>query len=107
MKTFTKKWVSIILWASLFFMFLSYILAFLDKTQIAESLSEQVCVVIVGTIIPYLCKSFFETYCEKKNEINNKNADIYTDIDDNINIDVDTKEQTEEYKQDENIQEGE
>ena len=38
----------------------SYVLAFLGKEAIAESLSEQVVIVIIGGLIPYFAKSLIE-----------------------------------------------
>ncbi|MBQ8249065.1 MAG: hypothetical protein IJY93_04185 [Clostridia bacterium] len=60
-RTFTHVWVSRLLWFSCIWISLSYVLAFLGKEQIAESLSETVATVIVATVLGYLCKSFFET----------------------------------------------
>ena len=67
-KTFTKKWVSRLLWFGCIWITLSYVLAFFDKMQIAESLSTTVASVIIATILGYLCKSFFETKEEKRLE---------------------------------------
>jgi hypothetical protein len=73
--TFTKKWTNRILWCGLFWITCSYILAFLGKADIAESLSETVATIIIGTFIPYLCKAFFETYAEKSNALKAKELD--------------------------------
>lgn len=59
--TFTKKWVTRLLWFGCIWISLSYVLAFLGAVQIAESLSSTVATVIIATILGYLCKSFFET----------------------------------------------
>lgn len=67
--SFTKYWVDIILTCSCIWITLSYILAFLGKENIAESLSATVATVIVGTVVPYFIKSFLETYNEEKNKI--------------------------------------
>ena len=64
--TFTKKWVNRLLWFGCICISMSYVLAFLGKEQIAESLSETVATVIIATIIPYFCKSFFETREEER-----------------------------------------
>lgn len=68
-KTFTKKAVKVILFLALVDLQLSYILAFLGREQIAETLSGDICNVIIGTILGYLAKSFFETKEEEKNKI--------------------------------------
>lgn len=65
-KTYTKKAVRWILVIALFDLQLSYILAFLGREQIAETLSGDICQVIIGTILGYLAKSFFETNAEEK-----------------------------------------
>lgn len=68
LKTFTKRAVTAILVVSLFDMQLSYLLAFLGKEQIAESLSSTIADVIVGVMIGYLFKALFETFFEKREE---------------------------------------
>ena len=78
-KTFTKKWVSRLLWFGCIWISASYVLAFLGREQIAESLSETVAAVIIATILGYLCKAFFETREEElmkyKREKDGKTAD--------------------------------
>lgn len=65
-RTFTKKWVDRLLWFGCIWISLSYVLAFLGREQIAESLSETVATVIIATILGYLCKAFFETREEER-----------------------------------------
>jgi len=77
-KTFTKRAVRGILWIALIDLQLTYLLAFLGREQIAETLSGNICTVIIGTILGYLAKSFFETREEermkqKKEEWRNEN----------------------------------
>ena len=60
-KTYTKKLVKWILAISIFDLQLSYVLAFLGKTEIAENLSMTVVTAIIGTVITYCIKSFKET----------------------------------------------
>lgn len=69
LRTFTKKWVDRILTISLFDIQLCFVLAFMGKENIAESLGIAMATEIVGTIAGYYAKSFFETYSEKKNDI--------------------------------------
>ena len=64
--TFTKRWVSRLLWLGCIWISLSYVLAFLGAVQIAESLSSTVASVIIATVLGYLCKSFFETREEER-----------------------------------------
>lgn len=68
LKTFTKKAVTIIMVVSLIDLQLSYILAFLGKEQIAESLSSEIATVIIGVMLGYFMKSLFETFFEKREE---------------------------------------
>jgi len=64
--TFTKKAVTLILIVSLFDLQLSYILAFMGREQIAESLSSTIAEVIVGVMAGYFMKALFETFFEKR-----------------------------------------
>lgn len=74
--TFTKRWTAIILFMSCFWITLSYILAFMGKENIAETLSENIVQIIMGTFIPYLCKSYFETFASEKNRIKEKEIEV-------------------------------
>ena len=67
--TFTKKWLEILLVAAVVDMQLPFILAFLDKADIAETLAIAIVTEIVALFVPYLCKSYFETKEEKRNEM--------------------------------------
>lgn len=66
--TFTKKAVFVILAVSLIDLQLSYILAFLGKEQIAESLSSTIADTIIGVMLGYFLKALFETFFEKREE---------------------------------------
>lgn len=81
--TFTKKWMNRLMWFSCFWITMSYFLVLKGYGQYAESLSQTVCITIIGAMIPYLIKSFFETYFEKKNQIdvNEINQNINTGLD--------------------------
>ena len=65
-KTFTKRAVKAILLIALLDLQLSYVLAFLGREQIAENLSSNITKVIIGTILGYLAKAFFETKEQEK-----------------------------------------
>lgn len=67
--TFSKKWINIILSFSVVWISLSYILAFLNKADIAQELSKQIVVVVIATLISYFVKSFFETREEENNKL--------------------------------------
>lgn len=68
LQTFSKKAVAIILVVSLIDLQLSYVLAFMGKDQIAESLSSEIASVIVGVMVGYFMKALFETFFEKREE---------------------------------------
>lgn len=70
--TFTKKAVAIVLTVALIDLQLSYILAFMGKEQIAESLSSTIAEVIIGVMLGYLLKALFETFFEKREKRLNK-----------------------------------
>ena len=74
--TFTKKMVIIILGVSILWVTLSYILAFMGKDYIAESLSSTVIQVDIATILGYLCKAYFETKEEEIRRLAEKKLDI-------------------------------
>lgn len=64
--TFTKKAVTAILVVSLFDLQLSYVLAFMGKEQIAESLSSTIATTIIGVMIGYFTKALLETFFEER-----------------------------------------
>lgn len=70
--TFSKKAVALILVVSLIDLQLSYILAFMGKEQIAETLSSTITETIVGVMLGYFLKALFETFFEKREERLNK-----------------------------------
>lgn len=65
--TFTKALVAFITITAVIDLQLSYVLAFLDKIQIAESLSTQICTTIVGVAFVYMIRAYFDTRAEHKN----------------------------------------
>ena len=79
--TFTKRAVAIILTVSLIDLQLSYILAFMGKEQIAESLSSTIAEVLVGVMLGYFLKALFETFFEKREERLNKQYDTESEGD--------------------------
>lgn len=68
-ETYTKRLVGLVVFISLLDLQLSYVLAFLDKTQIAESLSNQICVTLLGTVLVYMIRAYFDTKAEKRDEM--------------------------------------
>ncbi|WP_304509267.1 hypothetical protein [Anaerotignum sp.] len=64
--TFSKKAVEWILITALFDLQLSYLLAFLGREQIAETLSITVVTSVIAVMLGYFMKSFKETKEEEK-----------------------------------------
>lgn len=75
--TFTKRAVAIILIVSLVDLQLSYVLAFLGREEIAESLSSEIATTVIGVMLGYFVKALFETFFEKREERLNKLIDQY------------------------------
>ena len=69
MKTFTKRFVTIIIAIALIDLQFPFILAMLGREQIAEDLGKIIVTEIIGVFLVYCCKSFFETREEKRNEL--------------------------------------
>ena len=68
-ETFTKLWVSILMVVAIIDLQLSYVLAYIGRDQIAESLSVAVVTEIIGVIGIYIIRAFFDTVSEKKHEV--------------------------------------
>lgn len=66
--TFTKRKFDIILYHGIFWVDLSYVLAFMGKVQIAEALSVQAIISIIGAFASYCIKSAFEKKIGKEKE---------------------------------------
>lgn len=66
--TYTKRWLTFILINGVIWVYLSYVLAFMDRAQIAETLSTQAVISIIATMIGYFAKSAFEKKIGKENE---------------------------------------
>ena len=69
LETYTKRLVAIVVFIGLLDLQLSYVLAFLGREQIAESLSSQICVTLLGTILVYVIRAYFDTRAEKRDEL--------------------------------------
>lgn len=74
-ETFTKLWVSVLLIVGIIDLQLSYVLAFLGHTEIAEQLSIAVVTEILGVSVAYIIRAHFDTRQEKKQELNNRMFD--------------------------------
>lgn len=73
--TFTKRAVTVILIVTMIDLQLTYVLAFMGRDQIAESLSSTISETIVGVMLGYFLKALFETYFEKREKRLNNEAD--------------------------------
>lgn len=78
-RTFTKRAVRVILVVALIDLQLSYVLAFLGREQIAETLSITVVTEIVAVMLGYFMKAYSETKEEKKHELRAKRVDAQED----------------------------
>lgn len=74
--TFTKKWVNRCLTFSWICIFWCFLLATMGKEQVAENLAVAIVMNIVGVLIGYFAKSFFETREEKRVEQQERNSNI-------------------------------
>ena len=72
--SFTKKAIFFVLLNSELQIWASYLLAFLGKDAIAEALSQQIVITIIGTIIGYFAKSLIENL-SKYTSLFGKNLD--------------------------------
>lgn len=77
-ETFTKFWVSLLMINAVVDMNLSYILAFLGREQIAETLSIAVVTEIIGVMAVYLVRAFLDSHFEAKDVIEHKKLDVYS-----------------------------
>ena len=77
--TFTKMAVMTILAVALIDLQLSYILAFMGKEQIAETLSATIVEMIVGVMLGYFLKALFETFFEEREKRLNKQIKSFDD----------------------------
>lgn len=72
-RSFTKTLILMITITALIDVQLSYVLAFLDKDPVI-TLSERIVEVLLGVILGYLAKAYFETKQEKKQELDEYKA---------------------------------
>lgn len=79
LETYTKRAVTLILTVALIDLQLSYILAFLGKEQIAESLSTTIAETIIFVMLGYFMKALFETFFEKREKRLNKQLNQETE----------------------------
>ncbi len=73
--TFSKIWVSRLMYIAVIDIQLSYVLAFMGKEQIAETLSITVVTEIIGIMAVYFAKSFLETKEQEKVRLEEKETE--------------------------------
>lgn len=78
--TYTKNLVAAIIGICILDLQLTYLLAFLGKTSIAESLSQSLCNTILGVAFIYIIRAYFDTKAEMSNINNDINKDGKIDI---------------------------
>ena len=74
--TFTKKMVTTIIAVCLMDIQITYILALMDRQQIAESLSTQICITIISVAFVYMVRAYFDSKAEHKNLDNKIKAEL-------------------------------
>ena len=84
--TYSKIILTFVIFCSEIQIFCSYVLAYLGREAIAESLSEQVVIVIIGGLIPYFAKSLIENL-SKRTTLFGKNLpyENASGLEDNLN----------------------
>lgn len=86
----TTLLICAIIWVSWSFILVTIALIKYMQFEPLQSLSEKICEVIIGVVISYCLKSFLETFCQKKNEIDlmNLHNNDDTTLDTNNDIDI-------------------
>lgn len=74
--SYTKNLVAIIIFICLLDLQLTYVLAFLGKTFIAEELSKQLCITILGVAFTYMLRAYFDSKAEHNNLDNKLKKEI-------------------------------
>ena len=78
--TYTKKLIKVVVALGLINGTVPYILSALGKDPVSE-LGIAWITEIVAAVLGYLCKAYFETKQEKKQELENFNAGMFQEID--------------------------
>lgn len=96
-REYGKRLLDRIINASLHMMWCSYLLALLDKTEIAESLSETIATVIIGAVVSYFVSKTFENVNKYGSRLNRTTSDLLpaTDIvtDEEVMYEIDVDEE--------------
>ena len=84
--TYTKRLIKVIVTLGLINGTIPYVLSLLDKEPVVE-LGIAWITEIVAVVLGYLCKAYFETKQEKKQELENYKAGMFSVTFEEINID--------------------
>ena len=84
--SFTKLAVAVVLINACAWVWCSYILAYLGRYEIAESLSQTAVTAIIGTFVTYAVKSLFENV--NKNGVNLPTSSVSTSSQNNMKRDI-------------------
>lgn len=95
-KTFTKKWMDIIMTIAIIDMQLPFILAFMNKESIAETLGVTIVTEIIAVFLVYCAKSFFETKESEKIRLKEQELNLSSPSDDDNVIELINEEENEE-----------
>ena len=84
-RQYTKKIVDILTIMGCIWITWSYVLSTIavirfQDVQVLSSLSEEVCRTILGIVVSYCMKSFFESYAKGKNELKEKELNQHEEI---------------------------
>ncbi len=91
---YTKRFVTYVTICGVLWITWSYVLATIQFfstgiTDTLESLSTNVCTVILGAALGYMVKSFAETYCERKSNLAEQKYDDMMNMLNNTNMSLD------------------
>lgn len=91
---YTKRFITALTVCGVIWITWSYVLATIQffgtgMTDTLESLSTNVCTVILGTALGYMVKSFAETYFERKSNLAEQKYDDMMNLMTNTNMDMD------------------
>lgn len=84
MITYTKKMMNRIIFVALIDLQIPFVLAFLGKEQIAETLGITIVTEIIGVFLVYCAKSFFETREEERMKLLKKKKKKGADSDEQV-----------------------
>ena len=94
-ETFTKAWVSMLMIIAVLDLQLSYLLAYLGKEQIAETLSVSIVTEIIGVMGIYLIRAFLESATIEKQKLQKERMNLEFNNEENPPLEEDISNQCE------------